>query len=60
MFSRALQAVNRALQCIRSGLSPEIAAIDLRSALSDISEVIGEGVTEKVLDHLFATFCLGK
>ena len=60
VLSKVLDTVRSALQCITSGLSPEIAAMELRSSLSDLSEVTGEGVTEEVLDHVFSSFCLGK
>ncbi len=59
-LSRALQALERGQRCVKTGVSPEIVAIELREALSTLSEVTGQGVTEEVLDHLFSTFCLGK
>jgi len=60
VLTKVIDTSMRALQCINSGMSPEIAAMELRTALSDLSEVTGEGVTEEVLDHLFSSFCLGK
>ncbi len=60
VLARALQAAEQGLECMEAGMSPEITAIELRAVLTDLSEVTGDGVTEEVLDHLFATFCLGK
>ncbi len=60
VLSRVLSAAKAALNAICSNMSPEIAAIELRNALTDLSEVTGQGVTEDVLDRLFSNFCLGK
>ena len=41
-------------------LAPEFVAVDLRAALQAIGEVVGHADMEKILDALFATFCIGK
>jgi tRNA modification GTPase len=38
----------------------EVALVDLRSALSRLSALLGVEVGDAVLDRIFATFCLGK
>ena len=38
----------------------ELVASDLRSALEAFGEISGKIDNEKVLDRLFATFCIGK
>ncbi|MEE2658533.1 MAG: tRNA uridine-5-carboxymethylaminomethyl(34) synthesis GTPase MnmE [Candidatus Latescibacterota bacterium] len=43
-----------------SALTPEIAAAELRNALEDVGELLGEEVEEAVLDRIFAEFCIGK
>ncbi len=60
VLSKVLDTARRALQSVTSEMSPEISAMELREALTDLSEVTGEGVTEEVLNHLFSSFCLGK
>jgi tRNA modification GTPase len=42
------------------GASEELVASDLRAALSALAEVLGEGVSEAVIDAVFARFCIGK
>jgi len=39
---------------------PELVAIEIRSAVSSLSEIIGEVTTEDVLTQIFSTFCIGK
>ena len=38
----------------------ELVAYNLKECLEKISELTGRGVTEKVLDHIFNSFCVGK
>ena len=39
---------------------PELIAIEVRSAISSLSEIIGEVTTEDLLTQIFSTFCIGK
>jgi tRNA modification GTPase len=45
---------------LAGGLSTELVAAELRMALSAYGEVIGKVDNERMLDQLFATFCIGK
>ena len=40
--------------------SPEIVAIDLKSALDNLAEIAGETATEDLLESIFSQFCIGK
>lgn len=39
---------------------PELLAIEIRSAISSLSEITGEVTTEDLLTQIFSTFCIGK
>jgi len=39
---------------------PELVAIEIRSAISSLSEIIGEVTTEDLLTQIFSSFCIGK
>jgi tRNA modification GTPase len=38
----------------------ELAATDLREALSTLGELTGDTATEEILDRIFSRFCIGK
>ncbi len=39
---------------------PELVSIEIRSAISALSEIIGEVTTEDLLSEIFSRFCIGK
>ncbi|BAU24163.1 tRNA modification GTPase TrmE [Caldimicrobium thiodismutans] len=39
---------------------PELVSIELRSAIGNLSEIIGEITTEDLLSEIFSRFCIGK
>lgn len=60
----ALTAAEAALQAARGKLAAdgpvELLASDLRAALDALGAITGRVDNERMLDHLFATFCIGK
>jgi len=59
-LERAAQALERARGALCAGLGLEVVSIELREALGDLAEVIGETTNEDVLTRLFQNFCIGK
>lgn len=55
--SSYLEAARAALD---NGLSAEFIAIELRSALDAVGDIVGRLDTEDLLGKIFSTFCLGK
>ena len=45
---------------LKSGLALDLSALSLREALSCLGEITGDQIEERVLDHVFSTFCVGK
>jgi tRNA modification GTPase len=45
---------------LRKGEPLDIAEVDLRAAWESLGEIIGETVTEDILDRVFERFCVGK
>jgi tRNA modification GTPase len=54
------ESLQRALETMTSGLSPEFIAIDLREALDSLGLIIGATYTEDILERIFNDFCIGK
>ena len=59
-LSRAKENVERALENLAAGESPEFIALDLRAALDAVGDVIGKTDVEEILGEIFSTFCIGK
>ena len=59
-LERAAQSLDRALGALRDSLGLEVVSIELRDALRELAEVIGETTNEDILTRLFQNFCIGK
>jgi tRNA modification GTPase len=60
LLEKTLGAVGEAEKACRDGLSGELVAVDIRAALEQLGRIVGETVTDDVLDALFSQFCIGK
>ncbi len=59
-LNRARSATRQAGDALRSDLTLELVALDLRIAANAVGEVVGKTTTEDLLDSIFSTFCIGK
>jgi tRNA modification GTPase len=59
-LQRAAQSLDRALEGLRHSSGLELISVELRDALHDLAEVIGETDNEDILTRLFQNFCIGK
>jgi tRNA modification GTPase len=53
-------SLQKALESVTAGLSPEFIALDLRGALDSLGLIIGATYTEDILERIFNDFCIGK
>ncbi len=58
--SQARIYVERALDALQSGVTPDTAGFDLEAALSELAELDGRRITEEIVDDIFHRFCVGK
>ncbi len=56
----AAESLDSTVDAIEAGMPLDTAAIDIREALSSLSEITGENATEAVIDRVFEQFCVGK
>ncbi len=59
-FERAAGSIARARDAVRSGLSGDLVAVDLRDALDHLGSIIGITTPDDILDNIFSKFCIGK
>jgi tRNA modification GTPase len=57
---QAEQGVAKAREGLAENLLPELIAVDLRTALDGIGDVVGKHDTEDLLGKIFSEFCIGK
>jgi tRNA modification GTPase len=59
-LSRARDNLSNAIRGLGEGISFEFIAFEIRSALEELGELVGETATEEVLNRIFEQFCIGK
>ena len=60
MAVSARDALAAAIEARRVGAVVEIVALELRQAMTSLAQLRGEEVGDRVLDEVFARFCIGK
>lgn len=59
-LEEALACFTRAADGLRDSLPMELQALELRSGIDALGQIIGETTPEDVLESIFSRFCLGK
>ena len=57
---RAYDAMQRSMQALKLGLTPDAVLTDVEDAMSAMGEVTGATVREDITDSIFERFCVGK
>ena len=60
LLRKALRSLELVDQGIAAALSEEFLASDLTDAYAALSEILGEAVSDDVIDRVFERFCMGK
>jgi tRNA modification GTPase len=59
-LKRAAAALQAAIALLGAGEPAELVAVELRSALGAVGEIVGDAGTEEILGKIFSSFCIGK
>ncbi|MDA1013871.1 MAG: tRNA modification GTPase [Planctomycetota bacterium] len=59
-FEAAADAVAIAIEAAKSRRGDEIVALEIRECLEHLGHVLGETLTDDILDRVFSKFCIGK
>lgn len=57
---KALEAIEKVQMGMSEKLSSDLMAIDIKEALYQLGEIIGEVTNDELLGNIFANFCIGK
>ena len=57
---QALDALRSAHEALKSGMTQDVASLDLELALARLSETDGRAASEAVVNEIFSHFCVGK
>ena len=59
-LKKAYQYIKTSKQLIEKKTSLDIISIELRDAIDQLSDIMGDTFTEELLDGIFSKFCIGK
>ncbi len=57
---RSRESIENALNAVYSGITSDMIAIDVQLAIEAFGEIVGQTVSEEIVDRIFHDFCLGK
>lgn len=60
LLEKAKRAIGDAISALEAGLPIDMAQIDITRTWELLGEIIGDTVSESLIDQLFSQFCLGK
>ncbi|WP_274365067.1 tRNA uridine-5-carboxymethylaminomethyl(34) synthesis GTPase MnmE [Paenibacillus thermotolerans] len=60
LLKKASHALDEALQGVEMKVPIDMIQIDIRNAWEQLGEIIGDAVSDSLIDQIFSQFCLGK
>jgi tRNA modification GTPase len=60
VLQRVSQDIERVLSSLEAGLTGDLLAFDLRSAMTELGKITGVIDSEEILGTIFGKFCIGK
>ena len=60
LLKEASKKLSDSLKDIKRGIPLDACEVDLRGAYDDLGLIIGESVSDEIMDKVFKEFCVGK
>ena len=60
LISKTIKGLNSAIEAIETGIPIDMISINIKDAIKSLGEMLGESVSEDVLNKIFEKFCVGK
>lgn len=60
LLKKAIHSLDEALQAVEMRVPIDMIQIDIRNAWEQLGEIIGDAVSDSLIDQIFSQFCLGK
>ncbi len=60
LISKTIKGLNSAIETIETGIPIDMISINIKDAIKSLGEMLGESVSEDVLNKIFEKFCVGK
>ncbi len=60
LISKTIKGLNSAIEAIETGIPIDMISINIKEAIKSLGEMLGESVSEDVLNKIFEKFCVGK
>ena len=60
VLEQSMTAVRRLEVGLQTGITPDLAAVEVQAALDHLGDIVGLTTVDDVLDRIFAEFCIGK
>ncbi|MDK2933569.1 MAG: tRNA modification GTPase [Clostridiales bacterium] len=57
---KASQNLQESIQALKIGMPVDMVSIDIKNSIEALGEIIGQTVSEEIVDQIFRNFCLGK
>ena len=59
-LNETLECISNAMTLLTNNLTLDVICIEIRDAIHQLSNILGEDFTEELLDGIFSKFCIGK
>lgn len=60
LLEKAKIYINQSLESVLNGMEDDFVTIDLYDAKRAIEEILGDNISEDIMDQIFSKFCIGK